>query len=132
MHSLQCAWQLGGYRVKLQAPRKPMIQGIEGFHHIFSGTQGTSASLEVKIWNQSMGFRKGKPPLVTLHIPLLTLGAWEHGFFSDCQEVQDYLLRTRFQESCVEPWCVYTPIRSFSCSVRCLRGLSPEYRIRTC
>ena len=56
---------------------------------------------EVKIWNQSMDFRQGKPPLVTLHIPLLTLSAWERGCLNDCHFVQDYLLRRVVAENCI-------------------------------
>ena len=36
-----------------------------------------------------MDYRRGKPPLVTLHIPLLTLGAWQQGYFKECRFVQD-------------------------------------------
>ncbi|CAK9039082.1 unnamed protein product [Durusdinium trenchii] len=43
----------------------------------------------MKIWNESMDYRRGKPPLVTLHIPLLTLGAWQQGYFKECRFVQD-------------------------------------------
>ncbi|CAE7453990.1 unnamed protein product, partial [Symbiodinium sp. KB8] len=47
----------------------------------------------VKMWNESMDLRKGKPPMVTLHIPLLTLGAWESGHLEGCAGVQVYFLR---------------------------------------
>ena len=45
------------------------------------------------MWNESMDLRKGKPPMVTLHIPLLTLGAWESGHLEGCAGVQVYFLR---------------------------------------
>lgn len=66
----------------------PHIQGLSEKH-----PDAFFAMRLVKIWNQSMDFRQGKPPLVTLHIPLLTLSAWERGCLNDCHFVQDYLLR---------------------------------------
>eukprot|EP00439_Symbiodinium_sp_Y106_P068354 s593_g11.t1 len=47
----------------------------------------------VKMWNESLDLRQGKPPMVTLHIPLLTLGAWEAGRLEGSAGVQVYFLR---------------------------------------
>ncbi|CAE7530058.1 unnamed protein product [Symbiodinium sp. CCMP2456] len=47
----------------------------------------------VKMWNESMDLRQGKPPVVTLHIALLTLGAWQAGHLEGCGGVQVYFLR---------------------------------------
>ena len=47
----------------------------------------------VKMWNETLDLRQGKPPLVTLHIPLLTLGAWQSGRLEECDSLQAYLLQ---------------------------------------
>lgn len=77
----------------------PHLQGLSQ-----QDPEGYLLARLLKIWNESLPrIRNGKAPFISVHLPLLSLAARDHGYFEGCRNLQEYLSASlRFIE---ENWC---------------------------